>query len=122
MQALIVEDDDAVVEHIRFCLKRHGYTVTAARNGVAALDLCQSQYFDWIVCDIMLPRLNGISFLRSVKRLLAGTSTRILVISSMDDYNIKSEVLAVGAEAFLLKPVTAQMLADALNKPQPAVK
>ncbi len=122
MQALIVEDDDAVVEHMQFCLKRHGYTVAVARNGVAALDLCQSQYFDWIVCDIMLPRLNGISFLRSVKRLLADTSTRILVISSMDDYDLKAEALAVGAEDFLLKPVTAQMLANALNKPIPVAK
>ena len=122
MQALIVEDDDAVVEHIQFCLRRHGYTVAVARNGLDALERCQSQYFDWIICDIMLPRLNGISFIRSAQRMLAGTDTRIVVISSMDDYDMKAEALAVGAEAFLLKPVTAQMLADVLTKPQPARK
>ena len=48
MNVLLVEDDETVVEHLEFCLKRLGYDVTVALDGVAALDWTNSEKFDCI--------------------------------------------------------------------------
>ena len=120
MNALLVEDDDAIVEYIDFCLKKLGYTVTIARDGMAALDCCRDQVFDWAICDIRMPRLSGISFISNVRRIAPGAVSRIIVMSSMDDRAVKAEALGVGAEVFLVKPVTMQVLREILGSPDPA--
>ena len=119
MHALVIEDDDAVAEHMQFCLEQLGYSVALALDGMAALERCKEQMFEWIICDLRLPRLNGFSFIRQLRHVSPGVASRIIVISSMDDTAVKSEAFSAGAESFLVKPVTAQMLQDALNKPQP---
>lgn len=116
MQALLVEDDEAVVEHIELCLTRLGYKVTIARDGMAALQCCREQVFDWVVCDVRMPRLNGISFNRNVRPMLLTAAPRIVVIAAMDDNVVKSEAMSAGAEAFLLKPVSMQMLNAVLGE------
>jgi CheY-like chemotaxis protein len=117
MHALIVDDDEVVVQFFKICLTRLGYQVTTAGDGMAALDLCKAQPFDVVLCDVRMPRLNGISFIRNVKRMAPGSTNRIIVISSMDDRTVRNDALAAGAESFLLKPVTAAALAGALGVP-----
>jgi CheY-like chemotaxis protein len=120
MQALVVDDDEVVVQFLKISLARLGYEVTTAADGMAALEMCQQKAFDVVLCDVRMPRLNGISFIRNVKRMAPGSTGRIIIISSMDDRTVRADALAAGAEAFLLKPVSSATLAAQLAKPGPA--
>ena len=66
--ALVVEDDDTVSEHITKLLEARGFKVAQEFDGMAALQRCRSEKFDLVVCDIRLPRLSGISFLRNLRQ------------------------------------------------------
>jgi CheY-like chemotaxis protein len=117
MHALVVDDDEVVVQFFRICLARLGYEVSTAADGMAALDLCRRRSFDVVLCDVRMPRLNGISFIRNVRRMAPGAANRIIIISAMDDRTVRADALAAGAEAFLLKPVSAAALAELLAAP-----
>ena len=117
MNALVVDDDEVVVQFFKICLTRLGYEVTTATDGMAALDLCKERPFDVVLCDVRMPRLNGISFIRNVKRMVPGATSRIIVISSMDDRTVRADALAAGAETYLVKPVTAATLSELLAMP-----
>lgn len=120
MHALVVDDDEVVVQFFKICLTRLGYQVTTAGDGMAALDLCKQRVFDVVLCDVRMPRLNGISFIRNVKRMAPGATNRIIVISSMDDRMVRADALAAGASAYLVKPVSATTLAEHLALPDAA--
>ena len=120
MQALVVDDDEVVVQFFKICLTRLGYQVTTAGDGMAALDLCKERAFDVVLCDVRMPRLNGISFISNVKRLAPGSTKRIIVISSMDDRSVRTDAMAAGATAYLVKPVSAATLAQHLALPDAA--
>ncbi len=117
MHALVVDDDEVVVQFFKICLTRLGYEVTMAGDGMAALDMCKERPFDVVLCDVRMPRLNGISFIRNVKRMAPGAASRIIVISSMDDRTVRADALAAGAEVYLVKPVSATTLAELLAMP-----
>ncbi len=117
MHALVVDDDEVVVEFFRICLARLGYEVSTAADGMAALDLCKQRPFDVVLCDVRMPRLNGISFIRNVRRMVPGAASRIIMISAVDDRAVRADALAAGAEAFLLKPVSAAALTKLLAAP-----
>ncbi len=102
---------------MQVCLTRLGYEVTAVGDGMAALELCKTRAFDLVVSDVRMPRLNGISFIKNVKRMAPGSTNRIIVVSSMDDRATRNEALAAGAEAFLIKPVSAATLTAQLAAP-----
>ena len=114
-RALVVDDDDTVVEHVTQVLHKMGFAVDCAVDGLDALVRCQSSRFDVIICDIRMPRLSGISFLSNLGKTLNAT-TRVIVISGLDDNAIRNQVLSSGASAYLVKPIAAQDLRDAIGK------
>ena len=92
-----------------------GFAVDCAVDGLDALARCQSSRFDVIICDIRMPRLSGLSFLSSLGKTLNAT-TRVIMISGLDDNAIRNQVLSSGASAYMVKPIAAQDLRDAIGK------
>jgi two-component system, chemotaxis family, chemotaxis protein CheY len=114
--ALVVDDDLTMVEYIARVLRRTGYDVHEAHDGMAALDICRAKRFDVIICDIRMPRLNGISFLRNLRRMDTHAKTPVIFASNLDDRSVRQEALSAGAEGVLLKPLSLQSIVDALAK------
>ena len=118
--ALVVEDDDTVSEHITKLLEARGFKVAQEFDGMAALQRCRSEKFDLVVCDIRLPRLSGISFLRNLRQAEANAGQNtvaldVIMMSSLGDNAAKREILAAGTPHFLVKPVSAAALDEALT-------
>lgn len=113
-RALVVDDDDTVVEHVTQVLHKMGFVVDCAVDGLDALARCQSSRFDVIICDIRMPRLTGLSFLSNLGRTLNAT-TRVIMISGLDDNGIRNQVLSSGAAMYLVKPISTQDLRDAIG-------
>ena len=113
-RALVVDDDETVVEHVAAALRRAGYTVETAGDGLSALAMFRANAFDAVVCDIRMPKLSGISFLKNL-RLGAQTSCRIVMLSSLDDRTIQREAIEAGAVAYLVKPASSKVIIEAVS-------
>ena len=98
---LLVEDDEAIRETLRFNLVREGYLVSEAANGLEALDKARELRPDLIVLDLMLPELGGLEVCRILRQEM---STPVLVLSARDSELDKIVGLRVGADDYMTKP------------------
>ena len=112
-RALVVDDDNTIVEHVSAALRRAGYHVETAGDGLSALAMFRAGGFDAVVCDIRMPKLSGISFLKNL-RLTAQSSCRVVMLSSLDDRTIQREAMEAGAVAYLIKPATSRAIIEAV--------
>lgn len=113
-RALVVDDDTVMVEHASAVLRRAGYHVETAGDGMNALAMFRASHFDAVVCDIRMPKLSGISFLKNL-RLAAESTCRVVMLSSLDDRTLKREALEAGAVAYLVKPASGKAILAAVT-------
>ena len=102
MRVLIIEDDEVVAKFIAKGLRQQGYLVDVARDGREGLFLALEQAYDAMVVDRMLPALDGLSVLKTVR--LAGNTTPILILSALADVDNRVEGLRAGGDDYLTKP------------------
>ena len=114
-RALVIEDDDVFADHLALLMQKMDFIVEISHDGLDALGRCQSHRFDVIVCDVRMPRLSGLSFLSNLRQTLNAT-TRVVMISALDDNAIRDQSLASGAAAYLVKPIHAQDLRGAIGE------
>ena len=113
-RVLVVDDDSTMVEYVSAVLRRAGYQVETAGDGMAALEMYRANAFDAVVCDLRMPKLSGISFLKNL-RLTAQSTCRVVFLSAMDDQNIRREATDAGAVAYLLKPASSKAIVEAVS-------
>ena len=113
-RALVVDDDSTMVDYVSAVLRRAGYLVETAENGLAALEMYRAKPFDAVVCDIRMPKLSGTSFLKNL-RLTAQSTCRVVLLSAMDDQTVRREALEAGAVVYLLKPATSKAIVEAVT-------
>ena len=113
-RALVVDDDTVMVEHASAVLRRAGYHVETAGDGMNALAMFRASHFDAVVCDIRMPKLSGISFLKNL-RLAAESTCRVVMMSSLDDRTLMREALEAGAVAYLVKPASSKAILAAVT-------
>ena len=113
-RALVVDDDTVMVEHASAVLRRAGYHVETAGDGMNALAMFRASHFDAVVCDIRMPKLSGISFLKNL-RLAAESTCRVVMLSSLDDRTLQREALEAGAVAYLVKPASSKAILAAVT-------
>ena len=116
-RALVVDDDETVIEQVTQVMHQMGYAVERSTNGLDALRRCQAARFDVVICDVRMPRLSGLSFLSNLAHT-PNAQSKVIMISALDDHSIRSQALASGASAYLVKPIAAQVLRDAIGEQQ----
>lgn len=110
MRLLVIEDEDALAEALCEILKQNSYMVDTVNNGIEGLDYARSGIYDIILLDIMLPGMDGISLLKTLRR--EGISTPVILLSAKSDLNDVIHGLDAGSDDYLSKPFsTAELLA-----------
>ncbi len=101
---MVVEDEDVLQNVYELILKRHGYQVTTACNGLEALNLLKkmSSPPDVILLDIFMPTMDGKEFLRNLDTATI-PDTKIIVSSNVGDKETIQELLGLGAHGYTLK-------------------
>ena len=117
LRALVVDDDETFVDHISYLMHKMGYAVERSFDGLDALKRCQSSRFDIVICDVRMPRLSGLSFLSNLSRA-TDAMPKCIMVSAIDDNSLRRQALASGASAYLIKPIEAQALSDAVGPQQ----
>jgi DNA-binding response OmpR family regulator len=103
MRLLIVEDETRLAENIARTLRETaGYAVDLASDGQEGLFLAESNAYDAIVLDLMLPKLDGLQVLKRVRE--SGQHTPVLVLTARDDKESVVTLLNAGADDYLTKP------------------
>ena len=98
-------------------LRARGHQVTHAPNGLAALAEVASQRFDIALLDLDLPGLDGLALARQLR--LGGFNAPVLAITARADAEAEPQARAAGFDGFLRKPVTGDMLAEAVKLARP---
>lgn len=104
---LIVDDEPAIVDVIYYNLKREGYNIISANDGLTAVDMALEQKPDIILLDIMLPKLDGLSVCKRIKNSL---NVPILMITAKDSEIDKILGLELGADDYITKPFSVREL------------
>ncbi len=102
MKILLIEDDIRISEAIAEALRDRRYVVEIARDGELGLNFAETDTFDLIILDLMLPKLDGISVCRQLRN--AGNKTPILMLTAQDTSSDKVLGLDVGADDYVVKP------------------
>src|SRR5262249_10606729 len=113
MRILVVEDDTKMAELLRRGLTAEGHTVTIASDGVKALEQSQSLPLDAIVLDIMLPGMDGLNVAKQLRA--KGLQIPILMLTARDSTRDIVRGLDVGADDYLTKPFSFEVLAARLR-------
>src|SRR5436305_1196462 len=98
---LVVEDEADLLGPLAQALREAGYAVDEAADGENGLARATSNEYDAIVLDVMLPRMDGFSVLRNLRR---SHTTPVLVLTAKDAVSDRVTGLDLGADDYLLKP------------------
>jgi two-component system chemotaxis response regulator CheY len=105
-RVLIVDDSSLVRLYYRSALEKAGFEVEQAINGIEAMERTLSQPFDLVIVDVNMPRMDGFSFLRALRRSTADVATLpALMISTESEMQDIAAARAAGANFYLIKPV-----------------
>jgi two-component system, OmpR family, response regulator len=113
MRILVVEDDNKIASFITKGLKQAGYAVDRCGNGEEALVLAETTTYDAAVVDIMLPKLDGLSFIQRMRSQKIRTPIIILSAKASVDDRVKG--LQSGGDDYLTKPFAFSELAARLH-------
>lgn len=110
---LVIDDASLVRRYQREALERAGFEVEEALNGVEGLERALVGTFDLVVVDVNMPQMDGITFLKALRRQEAGLSSLpALVISSEAGAQDIAAARAAGANYYLVKPVPSEILVE----------
>jgi DNA-binding response OmpR family regulator len=113
-QILVVDDDKTLTRLIRASLEDSGYDVVVAHDGDAALGKLQQEHPDLIILDVVMPRLNGYSFLFEMRKVDVGAQTPVIVLTCKEDME---DIFKVeGVREYLIKPFPQKTLVEMVRK------
>ncbi|HHT9127027.1 MAG TPA: sigma-54-dependent transcriptional regulator [Candidatus Brocadiia bacterium] len=106
---LIIEDDNSMRDFLKDFLEHEGYSVQAAINGREGLEIIKKEYFDLVITDVVMPEVDGVEVLRSIKG--SNIETSIIVITGQASIRQAVEFIKMGADDYFKKPfITDEIL------------
>lgn len=110
MRLLIIEDEPEVLSYISKGMKEAGHTADTAAGGKDGLFLATTEQYDVLIVDRMLPELDGLTIIKTIRG--AGNSTPVLILSALGEVDDRVKGLRSGGDDYLVKPFAfAELLA-----------
>ena len=110
MKLLYAEDEPAMSEAVTDILEYHHYTVDAVYDGRDALDYARAEHYDGIILDVMMPKMDGFTVLKTLRE--EGNTTPVLLLTAKAEVEDRIAGLDLGADDYLPKPfATGELLA-----------
>jgi len=104
---LVVDDERKICAVIREYAEWNGYEVEEASNGMEAVDLCRENDFDIIVMDVMMPKLDGFSTVKEIKKI---KDIPVIMLSARSEEYDKLFAFEVGVDDYMVKPFSPKEL------------
>ncbi|GAB4406673.1 MAG: response regulator [Rhodoferax sp.] len=113
---LVIDDSASLRQVVAMALQGAGYEVLQAGDGQAGLALLDGRKINMVICDVNMPRMNGIEFVKAAKALPNYRFLPILMLTTESQEAKKEEGKAAGAKAWMVKPFSPQSLLNAVSK------
>jgi DNA-binding response OmpR family regulator len=113
---LVVEDDIDMVDLLRFNLKKEGFALGTAADGIEALKKARSIRPDLILLDLMLPELDGFAVCEILRRDPKTASIPIIILTAMSSQLSRFSGLDAGANAYITKPFSQKYLQQCIQE------
>jgi two-component system chemotaxis response regulator CheY len=113
---MIVDDSGSFRTVVRLALQKAGYGVVEAVDGKDAVSKLTGQKLNLIVCDVNMPNMDGLSFLRHLKGTGTYKFVPVIMLTTESQESKKAEGRAAGARAWITKPFQPSTLVEAVNK------
>jgi two-component system, chemotaxis family, chemotaxis protein CheY len=113
---LAVDDSASIRQMVSFTLKSAGYDVIEAVDGQDGLDKAKSRSINLVLTDQNMPRMDGLSLIKSLRALPLYASTPILMLTTESSDAMKTQGRAAGATGWLVKPFDPQKLIEVVRK------
>lgn len=107
---LIVDDEENILELLRFNLENTGYNVISANNGISALEKVKSERPKLVLLDVMLPKLDGLDVCKEIKKDNNLKNTSIIMLTAKGEELDKILGLELGADDYITKPFSIREL------------
>src|SRR5881409_4087965 len=118
-RVLIIEDDDESRRATSELFSRDEWTVLQAGDGEVGIELALKHRPDVILCDLLMPKANGFQVCRAIRQQLQ--PTKIIVISGRDYGVDRASALEAGADEYLVKPITWELLSSTIDRLLPEI-
>lgn len=115
VRILLVDDEPILLKAVEFKLKKEGMEVTTASNGEDAVEILQnSDSFDLLISDVMMPGLSGMELLKSVKA--NNSQMKVLLLTGLKTEDTVVDAFDMGADDFMTKPFNPKELVLRVKK------
>jgi DNA-binding NarL/FixJ family response regulator len=112
---LTIEDDPAICSNIELILKMEGFAVTAADSATKAFEMIRAARPDLILCDILMPGMDGRAFLELLKKEPEYADIPFIFVTALGERSDMRQGMAAGADDYLSKPFSAEELVTAVK-------
>jgi len=112
---LVVEDDPEYRNAIRLILEMEGFEVQTAANGREGLESLRQRLPDLVLCDIMMPEMDGRQFLEALQDDNSTAVTPVIFVTALDSRFEMRRSMSAGADDYLTKPFSAEELIECVN-------
>lgn len=107
IRILIVDDEPLILKGLRFSLEQDGYLVQEALDGETALALAQSNQYDIILLDVMLPKMSGMDVLRGIRER---SQVPVIMLTAKGEEEDELQGFSLGADEYIMKPFSLKIL------------
>ena len=112
---LLIEDNDAILDNLTEFLELEGFTVLAAKNGKKGIELARMFMPRLIICDVLMPEMDGYEVLRLLLDTTITNETAFIFSTSKCETNDQTEALKLGADGLITKPFELECLLTIAN-------
>ena len=113
---MIIDDSASLRQVVAIALKGAGYDVIEAGDGRDALNKLTGQKINLIICDVNMPNMDGITFVKEMKTLANYKFTPVIMLTTEGSEEKKRAGQAAGARAWVVKPFRPEQMLDAVSK------
>jgi two-component system, chemotaxis family, chemotaxis protein CheY len=116
MKILVVDDCPTTRKLISLYLKSKGFVVVTAENGLDALEKLAAEDINMVLSDINMPYMDGIEFLKTLRSDPNSSQIPVFMVSTESDPEEKERAFQIGANGYMVKPVTADQVVTAVKE------
>lgn len=113
---LVVDDSVSIRQMVETTLKAAHYKVSLAEDGLDALEKCKASAFDFVLTDQNMPRMDGLSLIKSLRSLVTFQRTPIVVLTTESSDDMKQRGKAAGATGWMVKPFSPDVLLNVMRR------
>ncbi|GIV63534.1 MAG: DNA-binding response regulator [Bellilinea sp.] len=113
LKILLVDDDADTRQLVTMIIEKAGHQIQTVQHGQAALDLLEHNSFDIILLDIMMPEVDGLNVLESIRRV---SSAPVIMLTALSDAGIMEQSYFMGADDYIVKPFAMSKLLERIDR------